>query len=98
MATDDGLVDAVERWMVAYPEVDVQWRFPTGAVVGAVVAETAGATLTVLGAARHRRLRGSMAADIQRLARGPVVLVATGAAAQTPRRASVQQTAPKGGF
>jgi hypothetical protein len=80
-----GLTEAMGRWMTAYPEVAVQLRHPTSDVAGAVVAESAGAALTVLGLDRNgrlrRNLRSSLAGDVQRLAQGPVVLVGVGAAA-----------------
>lgn len=71
--------DAVQIWRMAYPDVDVQWEFAQGPVDSAVLAESAAAALTVLGADRHGQLRrlfsGSTSYNVLRLARGPVVVV-----------------------
>ena len=73
--------DAVRGWQLAYPEVDVRWVSEAGPVDGSLLAESAAAALTVLGADRHRWLRqvmrGSAQYDVLRLARGPVVVVGT---------------------
>ncbi|MFG1820659.1 universal stress protein [Kribbella sp. NPDC049174] len=69
--------DAVQLWQMAYPEVDVRWRFAHGLVDSAVLAESAAAALTVIGP-DHGLVRGSTSYNILRLARGPVVMVGTG--------------------
>ena len=68
--------DAVVIWRMAYPDVDVRWELAPGSMGSLVLAESAGAALTVLGPDTHGQ--GS-AYDVLRLARGPVVLVGTAA-------------------
>jgi nucleotide-binding universal stress UspA family protein len=72
------LEDTVRIWQMAYPEVDVRWHVAPGPVDSVVLAESAGAALTVLGSVRHgliyQALSGSATYNILRLARGPVVL------------------------
>jgi nucleotide-binding universal stress UspA family protein len=76
-----GLEDAARSWLTAYPEVDVRWVVAAGPIDSSVLAESAAAALTVLGADRHRWLprveRRSTPYDVLRLARGPVVVVGT---------------------
>jgi hypothetical protein len=62
-------LDAAAR--TAYPEVDVRRVIAADAFESSVLAESAGAALTVLGANRRRTLY-----DVMRLARGPIVVVA----------------------
>lgn len=69
--TSESTKRAVEDWKLAYPEVDVRWDFARGPIDSAVLAESAAAALTVLGA--------EASYDVLHLARGPVVMV-TGAA------------------
>jgi nucleotide-binding universal stress UspA family protein len=71
--------ETVRVWQMAYPEVDVRWSVTTGPADSAILAESAAAALTVIGSTTHGRLRpllyGSTACTVQRLARGPVVVV-----------------------
>jgi nucleotide-binding universal stress UspA family protein len=88
------LEDTVCSWQTAYPEVDVRWHVAPGPVDSLVLAESAGAALTVLGRVRHglisQALSGSSTYTILRLARGPVVLAAGRAGLRsTPHRPAV---------
>ena len=71
--------ETVRVWQMAYPDVDVRWSVTTGPADSAILAESAGAALTVIGSTTHgwlrRLLYGSTACTVQRLARGPVVVV-----------------------
>jgi len=74
-----GIEETVRVWQMAYPDVDVRWSVTTGPADSAILAESAGAALTVIGSTTHgwlrRLLYGSTACTVQRLARGPVVVV-----------------------
>lgn len=64
------LDEAARTRQAAYPEVDIRWVFAAGALDSSILAESAGAALTVLGTNRHRTPY-----DVPRLARGPIVVV-----------------------
>ncbi|WUJ70217.1 universal stress protein [Kribbella soli] len=80
----DDIEDTVRVWQMAYPEVDVRWSITSGPADSAILAESGAAALTVIGSTTHgwlrRLLYGSTACTVQRLARGPVVVVGTDAA------------------
>ena len=73
--------DALRACRVAFPDVDVHERFVAGAAGPALVAESEGAALVVLGTRAAGRLRGTsldpVARAVLRSARGPVVFVKT---------------------
>jgi nucleotide-binding universal stress UspA family protein len=88
----DDLEDSVRIWQMAYPDVDVRWHVAPGSADSVVLAESAGAALTVLGRVRHGLIRqalsGSSTYTILRLARGPVVLAGGQATTTQHRRKS----------
>lgn len=71
--------DTVRIWQTAYPEVPVRWSIDTGTIDSLLLAESAGAALTVLGPDRHhwlhRTVRGSPTNTVLRLNRAPLIIV-----------------------
>jgi nucleotide-binding universal stress UspA family protein len=70
---------ALTSWRDAFPGVEVQNKVVDGPAAPALVAESAGAALVVLGAPKHGRLHrvlfGSVARDVLRFVRSPVAVI-----------------------
>lgn len=78
-AAGDAVANTLRLWQLAFPDVSVRVKIVPGSPAQALVDESSGAALVVLGSPKHGRVHqalfGSVAGDVLRYAGSPVAIV-----------------------